>query len=88
MMIDRILLLIWAVMLSFLCVAWLGTTHILSQIFPVIYISNVADVLFFFLCAFFSGILWWKVPRPMPLKMKLVAFLPPAFILLFFMIFS
>ncbi|WP_336279050.1 hypothetical protein [Bartonella sp. CB175] len=82
--IDRILLISWAVILAFLCVSWLGTTHILSQIFSVAYISNIADTLFFVLSALFSGILWWSVPQPMSLKMKLAAFLPPAFILFFF----
>ncbi len=87
MMIDRILLVLWGVMLAFFCVSWLGTTHILSEIFTVAYISNVADFLFFFLSALFAGILWWKIPQPMPLKMKLAAFSLPVFILFFVIIF-
>ncbi|WP_246464817.1 hypothetical protein [Bartonella phoceensis] len=86
MNIDRILLVLWAVMLAFFCVSWLGTTHILSQIFPIVYIGNIADVLFFFLSVLFAGILWWSVPQPMSLKMKMAAFLPPAFILLCFIL--
>ncbi|OLL53938.1 hypothetical protein [Bartonella henselae] len=86
MIIDRILLILWAVMLAFFCVSWLGTTHILSQIVSIAYINNIADILFFFLSALFAGILWWNVPHPMPLKMKLAAFLLPAFILFFFFI--
>ncbi|WP_375653299.1 hypothetical protein [Bartonella sp. OD88NMGDW] len=87
MIIDRILLVLWAVILAFFCVSWLGTTHILSGMFTVAYISNIADFLFFFLSALFSGILWWKIPQPMSLKMKLAAFLLPVLILFFFIIF-
>lgn len=82
--IDRVLLILWAVMLAFLCVSWLGTTHILSRIFSATYIGDIADILFFFLCALFTGILWWGIPQPMPLKMKLAASLPPLLVLLFF----
>ncbi|WP_019224340.1 hypothetical protein [Bartonella rattimassiliensis] len=87
MIIDRILLVLWAVMSAFFCVSWLGTTHILSQMFSVAYMNYIADFLFFFLSALFSGILWWKIPQPMSLKMKLAAFLLPVFILFFFIIF-
>ncbi|EJF85664.1 hypothetical protein [Candidatus Bartonella washoeensis] len=87
MIVDRLLLILWAVMLAFLCVSWLGTTHILSRIFPITYIGNIVDMLFLFLSALFAGILWWRVPQPMPLKIKLAAFLPPAFILFFFIVF-
>ncbi|WP_455482415.1 hypothetical protein V4P56_01985 [Bartonella sp. B35(2025)] len=87
MIVDRILIILWAVILAFFCVSWLGTTHILSQIFSIAYISNIADILFFFLSALFAGILWFRVPQPIPLKIKLVAFLPPVFILFFFTIF-
>ncbi len=87
MIIDRILLVLWAVMLSFFCVSWLGTTHILSEMFAVSYISNIADFLFFFLSTLFAGILWWKIPQPLSLKMKLAAFLLPVLILFFFIIF-
>ncbi|WP_375658833.1 hypothetical protein [Bartonella sp. MR30HLJHH] len=87
MMIDRILLVLWAVILAFFCVSWLGTTHILSGMFTVAYISNSVDFLFFFLSALFAGILWWKIPQPMSLKMKLAAFLLPVLILFFFIIF-
>lgn len=87
MTIDRILLTLWAVMLAFFCVSWLGTTHILSQIFPIIYISNIADILFFVLSALFAGILWWRVPQPMSLKMRIAAFLPLVFVLFFFIVF-
>ncbi|WP_273723836.1 hypothetical protein [Bartonella sp. AU18XJBT] len=83
MIIDRILLVLWAVILAFFCVSWLGTTHILSGMFTVAYISNIADFLFFFLSALFAGILWWKIPQPMSLKMKLAAFLLPVLILCF-----
>ncbi|WP_336276259.1 hypothetical protein [Bartonella sp. CB178] len=84
---DRFLLISWAVMLSFFCVSWLGTTHILSELFSIAYVSGVADVLFFLLSALFAGILWWSVPRPLPLKMRLAAFLPPALALFFFIVF-
>ncbi|WP_375617714.1 MULTISPECIES: hypothetical protein [unclassified Bartonella] len=87
MIIDRILLVLWAVMLAFFCVSWLGTTHILSEMFAVFYISNIADFLFFFLSALFAGTLWWKIPQPLSLKMKLAAFLLPVLILFFFIIF-
>ncbi|WP_375622910.1 MULTISPECIES: hypothetical protein [unclassified Bartonella] len=87
MIIDRILLVLWAVILAFFCVSWLGTTHILSRMFTVAYMSNIADFLFFFLSALFAGILWWKIPQPMSLKMKLAAFLLPVLILCFFIIF-
>ncbi|MBB4076101.1 hypothetical protein GGR08_000389 [Bartonella fuyuanensis] len=87
MMIDRILLVLWAVMLAFLCVSWLGTTHILSRVFSIAYMSDVVDFLFFFLSVLFAGILWWKIPHPMPLKMKLAAFLLPVLISFFFIIF-
>ncbi|WP_375649072.1 hypothetical protein [Bartonella sp. OT172YNZD] len=87
MIIDRILLVLWAVILAFFCVSWLGTTHILSGMFTVAYMSNIADFLFFFLSALFAGILWWKIPQPMSLKMKLAAFLLPVLILCFFIIF-
>ncbi|WP_246588311.1 hypothetical protein [Bartonella raoultii] len=87
MIIDRILLIIWAVMLAFVCVSWLGTTHILSRIFPIDSISNIADILFFFLSTVFAGVLWWSIPQPIPLKIKLAAFLPPIFILFFCIIF-
>ncbi|WP_332060382.1 hypothetical protein [Bartonella sp. CB74] len=86
MIVDRVLLVIWAVMLAFFCVSWLGTTHILSQMFSIAYIGNIADILFFFLSALFAGILWLSVPQPMSLKMKLAAFLPPAVILFSFII--
>ncbi|WP_083859166.1 hypothetical protein [Bartonella florencae] len=85
MIIDRILLVLWAVTLAFFCVSWLGTTHILSQIFTATYISNVADILFFFLSALFASILWWCLPQPLPLKIRLAAFLLP---ILFFLLFS
>lgn len=87
MIIDRILLILWAVMLAFFCVSWLGTTHILSRMFSVTYIGNIADILFFFLSALFAGILWWSIPQPISWKIKLAAFLPPAFILFFFIAF-
>lgn len=87
MIIERILLVLWAVMLAFFCVSWLGTTHILSQMFSVTYIGTIADILFFFLSALFAGILWWIVPKTMTLKMKLAAFLPPVLVLLFFIVF-
>ncbi len=87
MIIDRILLVLWAVMLAFFCVSWLGITHILSEMFAVSYISNIADFLFFFLSALFAGILWWKIPQPLSLKTKLAAFLPPVLILFFVIIF-
>ncbi|AFR26187.1 hypothetical protein [Bartonella quintana] len=84
MVVDRILLILWAVMLAFFCVSWLGTTHILSRMVPTSYIDNIVDILFFFLSALFAGILWLSVPQPMSLKMKLAAFMPPAFILFCF----
>lgn len=87
MIVDRILLILWAVMLAFFCVSWLGTTHILSGVFSADSISNIADILFFFLSILFAGILWWSVPQPMSLKMKLAAFLPPVLILFFFIFF-
>ncbi|EJF75181.1 hypothetical protein HWV54_06190 [Bartonella alsatica] len=87
MIVDRILVVIWAVVLAFFCVSWLGTTHIISRMFTVACISNIADILFFFLSALFAGILWWSVPQPMSWKMKLAAFLPPVFILFFFIAF-
>ncbi|MCZ2158207.1 hypothetical protein NPX99_02745 [Bartonella sp. 220] len=85
--IDRILLILWAVILAFFCVSLVGTTHILSQIFPITYIGNIADILFFFLSALFAGILWWSIPQPMSLKMKLAAFLPLVLILFVFTMF-
>ncbi|WP_455477656.1 hypothetical protein [Bartonella sp. B41] len=84
MVIDRILLILWAVMFAFFCVSWLGTTHILSRIFPISYIGNIADILFLFLSALFAGILWLSVPKPIPLKIKLAAFLPPIIVLFIF----
>ncbi|EJF78379.1 hypothetical protein ME7_00370 [Bartonella birtlesii LL-WM9] len=87
MIVDRILLVLWAVMLAFFCVSWLGTTHILSGIFPAAYMSNIADMLFFVLSALFAGILWLSIPQPMSWKMKLAAFMPPALILLLFITF-
>ncbi|WP_317994032.1 hypothetical protein [Bartonella gliris] len=87
MIVDRILLILWAVMLAFFCVSWLGTTHILSRIVSVAYIGNSADILFFVLSALFAGILWWSVPQPMSFKIKLAAFLPLAFVLFFFIVF-
>ncbi|WP_040298576.1 MULTISPECIES: hypothetical protein [Bartonella] len=87
MIIDQILLVLWAVMLAFFCISWLGTTHILSRMFSVTYIGTIADILFFFLSALFAGILWWSVPKTMSLKMKLAAFFPPALVLLFFIVF-
>ncbi|EJF81892.1 hypothetical protein [Bartonella doshiae] len=87
MIIDRILLVLWAVMLAFFCVSWLGTTHILSRMFSATSIVNIADILFFVLSAFFATILWLRVPQPISLKMKLVAFLPPALVLFFFIVF-
>ncbi|WP_429136325.1 hypothetical protein [Bartonella heixiaziensis] len=87
MIVDRLLLILWAVMLAFLCVSWLGTTHILSRIFPITYIGNIADMLFLFLSALFAGILWWNIPQPISLKTKLVAFLPPVLVLVFFIVF-
>ncbi|WP_142416308.1 hypothetical protein [Bartonella massiliensis] len=87
MMIDCILLVLWAVMLAFFCVSWLGTTHILSGMFAVADMSNLADFLFFFLSAFFAGILWWSIPQPLSFKMRLAAFLLPVFILFFVIIF-
>ncbi|WP_254493830.1 hypothetical protein [Bartonella sp. B1099] len=87
MIIDRILLVLWAVMLAFFCVSWLGTTHILSGIFAVADMSNIADFLFFFLSALFAGILWWRIPQPMSFKMRLAAFFLPAFIWFFAIIF-
>ncbi|MCZ2328568.1 hypothetical protein [Bartonella sp. F02] len=88
MVFDRILLILWAVMLSFFCVSWLGTTHILSQMFSVIYINTIVDILFFLLCVLFAGILWWNIPQPMPLKMKLAASLPPALVIFFSLLVS
>ncbi|WP_455475621.1 hypothetical protein [Bartonella sp. B17] len=88
MIIDRLLLILWAVMLAFFCVSWLGTTHILSGMFSVAYIGNIADILFFFLSAFFAGILWLSVPQPLSLKIKLAALLPPVFVLFFLLQFS
>ncbi|UNE53483.1 hypothetical protein [Bartonella machadoae] len=85
--IDRILIVVWAVMLAFFCVSWLGTTHILSRIFAVAYVGNIADILFFFLSALFAVILWWRLPQPIPLKIKLAASLPPALIFLLFTLF-
>ncbi|WP_246257368.1 hypothetical protein [Bartonella gabonensis] len=85
--IDRILLVLWAVVLAFFCVSWLGTTHILSRMFTDVDISNIADSLFFFLSALFAGILWWSIPQPMFLKMRLAAFFLPVFILFFVIIF-
>nr|CBI79116.1 conserved exported hypothetical protein [Bartonella sp. AR 15-3] len=77
MIFDRVLLILWAVILAFFCVSWLGTTNILSQIFSVSHINTIIiDILFFFLCALFAGILWWTLPKPMPLRMKLAASLP------------
>ncbi|WP_455479790.1 hypothetical protein V4B17_01695 [Bartonella sp. B23] len=87
MIIDRILLVLWAVMLAFFCVSWLGTTNILSKVLPIVCVGDTADVLFFFLSALFAGILWWSVPQPVSWKMKMAAFLPPAFFLLFLIVF-
>ncbi|WP_244979356.1 hypothetical protein [Bartonella queenslandensis] len=86
MIIDRILLILWAVMFAFFCVSWLGTTHILSGVFAISDMSNIADFLFFFLSALFAGILWWTIPNPMSLKMRLAAFFLPVIILLFVII--
>ncbi|KEG20021.1 hypothetical protein [Bartonella bacilliformis] len=87
-MIDQIFLSIWAVALAFFCVSWLGTTHILSRVFSMTHIGMVVDILFFFLCVFFSWLLWWSVPQPISLKMKLAVSLPPTLILLLFIIFN
>ncbi|WP_039760139.1 hypothetical protein [Bartonella queenslandensis] len=87
MIIDRILLILWAVMSAFFCVSWLGTTHILSGVFAVADMSNIVDFLFFFLSTLFAGILWWTIPQPMSFKMRLAAFFLPV-IILFFVIIS
>ncbi|WP_336294132.1 hypothetical protein [Bartonella sp. CB169] len=87
MIVDRALLALWAVMLAFFCVSWLGSTHILSRMFPVTYIGNIADILFFFLSTFFAVILYWKVPQPMSWKTQLAALLPPVLILFFLTVF-
>ncbi|PIT70072.1 hypothetical protein [Bartonella tribocorum] len=86
MIIDRILLVLWAVMLAFFCVSWLGTTHILSGVFFVADMSNIADFLFFFLSVLFAGILWWSIPQPMSFKMRLAALFLPVLILFFALI--
>ncbi|WCR55177.1 hypothetical protein [Bartonella clarridgeiae] len=87
MIFDRVLLIVWAVALAFFCVSWLGTTNILSQIFSVSHINAIVDILFFFLSVLFSGILWYILPQPIPLQMKLAAFLPLILVLLFIIIF-
>ncbi|MDD9333789.1 MAG: hypothetical protein PV354_09010 [Bartonella sp.] len=86
MIFDRVLLILWAVILAFFCVSWLGTTNILSKIFFVSHINIIIDILFFFLCSLFAGILWWIIPKPMSLKMKLAAFLPLILVSLFIII--
>ncbi|WP_332066116.1 hypothetical protein [Bartonella sp. CB189] len=87
MIVDRILLISWSVMLAFFCVLLLGETHILSRFFSVTYISSIADILFFFLSTLFAALLWLSIPQPMSLKMRLTAFLLPAFILFLFIAF-
>ncbi|AQX27821.1 MULTISPECIES: hypothetical protein [unclassified Bartonella] len=87
MIFDRVLFILWAIIIAFFCVSWLGTTNILSQIFSVSYINTIVDILFFFLCALFSGILWCILPQPISLQMKLAASLPLILVLLFIIVF-
>lgn len=84
MIYDRIITLLWAVVLAFLMSTWLGTTNILSQTLQVTNIAYAADVIFVVTCAIFAGCIWFLMPKPLSVKARLAALLPPALIILYF----
>ena len=84
MIYDRIITLLWAVVLAFLTSIWLGTTNILSQTLQVTNIAYAADIIFVVICAIFAGCIWYLMPRPLSMQARLAALLLPALILLYF----
>lgn len=88
MIYDRLLILIWSVLLAFFAVFWLGTTHILSRIFGVVDLKQAADILFFVFCGLFALGFYAILPRPLSLKLKMAASLPPFIVLSYFIVSS
>lgn len=81
MIFTRILILVWAIFLSFLLTSWLGSTHILSGNFQIQNIGLAARGIFIALTVLFALVFYLLVPRKMTTKIKVAALLPP---LLFF----
>lgn len=84
MIFTRVLILVWAVFLSFLFTSWLGSTHILSGNFHIQNIGSASRIVFVVVTIFFALVLYFLIPRTMTTRIKVAVLLPP---LLFFIIF-
>lgn len=81
---NRILILIWASFFAFLSASWLGSTHIVSNIFHADNIIFAANVFFVVALILFALALHYILPKTLPIIIKVVAILPPlAFFVLF-----
>lgn len=76
-MVERLLIALWSVMVSFFIVYALGFTNILSSLVSPSYIGYVVDVIFVVIAVVFAFLFWKLIPRSLSLKVKTAAFLPP-----------
>lgn len=81
MIFTRILILVWAIFLSFLLTSWLGSTHILSGNFQIQNIGLASRIVFIVVTVLFALVLYLLIPHTISIKIKMAALLPP---LLFF----
>ncbi|WP_412058414.1 hypothetical protein [Bartonella sp. DGB2] len=87
MTIDKLLLVFWSVLLAWLSLAFLGTTHILSHILPSEWLNQRAvDILFVGVSLIFAALLFKLVHRPLTRKWRLLAAIPLCLFALFWIL--
>lgn len=84
MIYDRLLILVWAAIAAFFSASWLGETTILSKTFNLTEVTYAADIVFMSASVLFSVIFWYAIPRPLSPMVRVMATLPPLFLLVFY----
>jgi len=81
---QRLLVVLWSVMLSFVVLALIGTTSLMSNLVEAAQISLIIEIGFVTLSGIFAVLLWRFIPMPRHKLTQILALLAP---LVFFFLF-
>jgi len=82
-MLHRLLIALWSVALSFVVLALIGTTNLLSHLVGAAHIQLTVEIAFFVLSGLFAVFLWRFMPLPRRPLAKILALLIPLAIFVF-----
>jgi len=82
---QRLLIVLWSVMLSFVVLALIGTTSLLSNLVEATQIPLIIEVGFLTLSGIFAVLIWRFIPMPRHKLTQTLALLAPLLILSLFL---